>query len=285
MQLDLKKVREIVRIALAEDIGTDDITTKSIFSPTEVAQAKIVAKDNCIISGLAVAREVFKTLDKKCIWRAKYKDGVKVKAKRTVATVRGRAHAILSGERTALNFLSEMSGIATLTNKFVNKVKKYNIEIFDTRKTSPGLRMIEKYAVTCGGGKNHRMGLYDMILVKDNHIRLCRQRKIPIAQVLNSLRGRILRGTKIEFEAQSLRDVELALNSELDIIMLDNMDYKTLKKAIKMIRKSKKDVIIEISGGINLKNIEKIAKLRPDRISLGEITNSAPAIDFSLEII
>ncbi len=285
MLLDLKKIKEIIKTALTEDIGTGDITTNNIFSPTEITTAKIVAKDTCIVSGLAVVKEVFKALDKKCIWRAKYKDGSKVKANRTVAVVRGRAHAILAAERTALNFLSEMSGIATLTNRYVNKVKRYNVEIFDTRKTSPGLRIIEKYAVTCGGGKNHRMGLYDMVLVKDNHIKLCRHRKIPIVQVLSSLKGRVPRGTPIEFEAQNLREVELALNSDVDIIMLDNMDYKTLKKAVKMIRKSKKDILVEISGGINLKNIEKIAKLKPDRISIGKITNSVSAIDFSLEII
>jgi len=282
---DIKKVREIIKTALAEDIGSGDITTNHIFSPTEIASAKIIAKDTCVISGLPVAKEVFKILDKKCTWRAKYKDGSKVKAYKVVATVSGRARAILSGERTALNFLSRMSGIATLTNKFVNKVRKKAIEIFDTRKTSPGLRILEKYAVKCGGGKNHRMGLYDMVIIKDNHIRLCKKRRIPIVHILDSFKGAVTRGTKIEFEAQNLRDVELALQSDVDIIMLDNMEYKTLKRAVKIIRKSKKDVLIEISGGITLKNVERIANLKPDIISVGGITHSIPAIDFSLEIV
>lgn len=284
MKLDLKKVNPLIKNALMEDIGAGDITALNLISPTMKVSAKIICKEQCLVSGLAVARQVFKMLDRKCVWRSKYSDGDTIKAGRTVATITGLARAVLSGERTALNFISHMSGIATLTNKYVKKIRNSKSEIFDTRKTAPGLRVIEKYSVLCGGGKNHRMGLYDMALVKDNYISIYKYIKIPSYQLISSLKSKIPYGTKIELEADNMRDVELGVAQKVNIIMLDNMDIKTLKRAVRYIRKSKKPIEIEISGRVNLKNVGRIARLGADRISIGEITHSAPASDFSLEI-
>ncbi|OGS20239.1 MAG: nicotinate-nucleotide diphosphorylase (carboxylating) [Elusimicrobia bacterium RIFOXYA2_FULL_40_6] len=284
MKLDLKKFNPLIKTALAEDIGTGDITALNLISPTLRVSAKIIAKDQAVVSGLAVARQVFKLLDRKCVWRAKYSDGDTVKKGRTLAVISGLARAVLSGERTALNFLSHMSGIATHTNKYVRKIKNTNAEIYDTRKTTPNLRVLDKYAVLCGGGTNHRMGLYDMALVKDNYISIYRYSRIPSYQLISSLKSKIPYGMKIEFEADNMRDVELGVMNNVNIIMLDNMDVKTLKKAIKYIKKSKKNIEIEVSGRVNLKNVARIAGLGVDRISIGEITHSAPAADFSLDI-
>jgi len=284
VKLDAKYVKSFVRSVLEEDIGEGDITTKNIIPPTHRIVAKIVAGESGIISGLPVAREVFKTLDKKCVWRAKFSDGDFVKKGQTVAVVKGLARAILTSERTVLNFLSHMSGIATLTKKFIKKMKKSNIKILDTRKTLPGLRLFEKYAVMCGGGCNNRLRLDEMVLIKDNHIKTCRKLGLPIEQVVKSLNTKIPHDTEIEFEAQNMYEVMLALNSNVDIIMLDNMSYKRIKKAIKLIRQKNKNIQIEISGNINLKNIEKLSRLDVNRISIGSITHSAPALDFSLEI-
>ncbi|MBU0952519.1 MAG: carboxylating nicotinate-nucleotide diphosphorylase [Elusimicrobia bacterium] len=285
MKLDLKKCNPLIKSALAEDIGTGDITALNLISPTLRISAKIIAKDQAVVSGLAVARQVFKLLDKKCVWRAKFSDGDTIKKGRTLAVVSGLARAILSGERTALNFLAHLSGIATHTNKYARKIKKTTAEIYDTRKTTPNLRVLEKYAVICGGGVNHRMGLYDMALVKDNYISIYRYGRIPSYQLISSLKSKLPYGMKIEFEADNMRDVELAAANNVNIIMLDNMDIKTLKKAIKFIKKSKKNIEIEVSGRVNLKNVARIAKLGADRISVGEITHSSPAVDFSLDIV
>jgi len=284
MKLNSKEIIHLAKQSLNEDIATGDITTTNLIPPTCEVSAKIVAREKCVIAGLCIARQLFKCLDKNCVWRAKYSDGAIVKKNKTVATVTGLARAIITAERTALNFLSHLSGIATLTHRFVEKTKGTGVKIFDTRKTTPGLRYVEKYAVVCGGGQNHRMNLSEMVLVKDNHIKICQNEKLPLAHLISFLKGKISRGTKIEFEVQNLRQLDFALKNNIDIIMLDNMDFKTLKKAVKIIRNTNKNVGIEISGRVNLKNITKIAKLKIDRISVGTITHSASAVDFALEI-
>jgi len=205
MKLDFRYVRNIVKMALEEDIGGNkDITTYSLIPPTQHITVKIMAKQTGIIAGMHVARQVFKTLDKTCVWRSKFSDGDRVKEEQTIAIITGLARAILTGERTALNFLQHLSGIATLTNKFVLKTKN-RTNIFDTRKTSPGLRLMEKYAVTCGGGKNHRMTLSEMVLIKENHIHICKHMGLPISQLISSLCDKVPRGTRIEMEVQNMR--------------------------------------------------------------------------------
>lgn len=283
-KLDRKKVLEIVKLALKEDIGEGDITTENIIPPTLKAEAKIIAKEKGVVCGLPVAKTVFKLLDKKCIWRAKVSDGDKVKPNKVVARIYGLARAILTGERVALNFLQHLSGIATMTNKFVS-ITKGKIDIYDTRKTHPGLRYLERYAVLCGGGKNHRFQLDDMVLVKDNHIKICKINRLPVEEILYRMKQRLDYTTDVEIECSNFYELRLALQVKPDIIMLDNMDYKRIKKAVKIIRKLLPKTKIEVSGKIDLKKIKKLKNLDIDSVSIGTITHSAKDLDFSLEII
>ncbi|MEW6557140.1 MAG: carboxylating nicotinate-nucleotide diphosphorylase [Elusimicrobiota bacterium] len=266
----------IVKLALKEDVPKGDITTNILIPKNKVVSARFVVKENGIVCGLGIAKTVFRQLDKKIIFLKKIKDGQEIKSGRVIAEVKGNARVILTGERTALNFLQHLSGIATLTNKYVERVKskKLKVKIYDTRKTTPLLREFEKYAVRCGGGYNHRMNLSEMVLIKDNHLKL-------ISQFPNFLVSQF-RNLKIEIEAQKFGQVKKFVKLKPDIIMLDNMRYQQMKKAIKYIRKNS-NCEIEISGNINLKTVKKIAALKPDRISIGKITHSAPALDISLE--
>lgn len=265
--------KQIIQQALKEDIGKGDITTDMLISPDLKIEAVIIAKEKGVIAGLAVAKEVFKAVDKKIIFKPNTKDAKMVFPSQAVAYIKGRARSILSAERTALNFLSHLSGIATLTGKFSDKVRPYKVKIFDTRKTLPGLRQLQKYAVRSGGGFNHRFSLDDMVLIKDNHIKAM--------QGCLSL-PKVSKGCKIEIEVNNLKEFKDALKIKPDIIMLDNMKLDDIKKAVKL-KKGKKP-ILEVSGGINLKNVSAIARTGIDRISVGALTHSAPALDFSLEI-
>jgi nicotinate-nucleotide pyrophosphorylase (carboxylating) len=283
-KLDKEKIHSIVKLALEEDIGEGDITTENIIPPTLRIKARIIAEEKCIICGLPVAKEVFKMLDKRISWRAKVSDGDVVKPKKVVVEIFGSARAILTGERVALNFLQHLSGIATYTNKFV-KLANGKFDIYDTRKTHPGLRYLEKYAVLCGGGKNHRLQLDDMVLVKDNHIKICELYNLPIEEILYRMRQRLDYTTDVEIECCNLREVKLALKIKPDIIMLDNMSFAQLKKAIKMIRKNLPKTKIEISGKLDEQRVKKLRRLNIDFVSLGRITHSARDISFSLEVV
>lgn len=283
-KLDHKKVVSIIKSALEEDIGEGDITTENIIPPTLKAEARIVAKETGIICGLPIAKEVFKMLDRNCVWRAKVSDGDKVKPGKEVARIYGSARSILTGERVALNFLQHLSGIATATYKLV-KIAQGKFYICDTRKTHPGLRYLERYAVVCGGGKNHRFQLDDMILIKDNHIKVCEYNKLPIEEIFWCTKQRMDYTTDVEIECCNFRELKLALKIKPDIIMLDNMSYKQLKKAIKIIRKNLPKTKIEVSGKINERKLKKLRRLDIDYVSVGSITHSAKDIDFSLEIV
>ena len=284
LKLDREKIKTFVKLALEEDIGEGDITTENIIPPTLKIKARIIAEEKCIICGLPVAKEVFKTLDRRIRWRAKVSDGDFVKPKKVVVEIFGSARAILAGERVALNFLQHLSGIATYTNKFV-KLANGKFEIYDTRKTHPGLRYLEKYAVLCGGGKNHRFQLDDMVLVKDNHIKVCEIYRLPIEEVLYRMKQRLDYTTDVEIECCNLREVNLALKINPDIIMLDNMSFAQLKKAIKIIRKNLPKTKIEISGKLDEQKIKKLRKLDIDFVSLGKITHSAKDVSFTLEVV
>lgn len=284
IKLDRKKILSIVKLSLEEDIGEGDITTENVIPPTLKAAAKIVAKERGIICGLPVAKEVFKMLDKKCIWHANVSDGDLVKPNKEIAYIKGSARAILTGERVALNFLQHLSGIATATYKFV-KLSKGKFEIYDTRKTHPGLRYLEKYAVICGRGKNHRLQLDDMVLIKDNHIRICEIKKLPVEEIFYQVRHRLDYTTDIEIECCNFRELKLALKVKPDIIMLDNMSYEQLKKAVKIIRENLPNTKIEISGKITEKKLKKLCSLDIDMVSIGSITHSSKDIDLSLEIV
>jgi len=272
-----QKIQEIVKIALEEDLGKGDITSELIIPEKQKGMGFIIAKEKGIIAGLEVAKSVFKQVDPGLVFKPLVSDGDKVRPNQKVALIRGKAKSILAGERTALNFLQRLSGIATLTGEFVRKIRGTKAKILDTRKTTPGLRLLEKYAVKKGGGKNHRQGLYDMILIKDNHIEAAGSISLAIRKALRNRKG-----LKIEVETRNLEEIKEALNFKINRIMLDNFRSEDLKKAVKLIRSKNKKVEIEASGKVNLKNVRKIALSGVDFISVGALTHSAKALDFSL---
>lgn len=274
-------IREIVACALAEDLGTGDVTTQALFRTHVPASGTIVAEEpeGLALAGLAVAVEVFAQVDPSLTNTLSFADGDRVPAGAAVLTVTGDGRSILKGERVALNFLQRLSGIATLTAKFCDAVKGFKTRIIDTRKTTPGLRALEKWAVTLGGGANHRYGLADGILIKDNHLALAGG---DVARACRQARERAPHGLKIEVEVQSLDVVQAALDGGADIILLDNMKVPAIRKAVEMI---KGRATIEVSGGVTLGNVREIAAAGPDLISVGALTHSAPAARFSMDIV
>jgi nicotinate-nucleotide pyrophosphorylase (carboxylating) len=269
-------IKKLIQNALQEDIGRGDITTQLVIPKKKKVVAVIIAKEKGILAGSDIARQVFRELDKKVQFIAKKKDGENLNSKMIIALVKGDVRTILRGERTALNFLQHLSGIATLTNRFVNTVKETKAKILDTRKTIPGLRELEKYAVRMGGGKNHRFGLDDMILIKNNHITAAGSLREAIIRAKQGNR----KGLKIEVETKNLNEVKTALAQNIKLIMLDNMSINEMKKAVKL-GKAK----FEASGGINLKNVRQVAQTGVDYISVGALTHSAKALDISLKIL
>lgn len=271
--------KQIVLNALKEDIGKGDITTNLLIPLGAQAEAVILAKENFVACGLNFARLAFKLADKNIKFKALVKEGDYVKKGKVIARIRGKAGCILTAERTALNFLGLLCAIATKTKQFTDAVKPYRVKITDTRKTLPGLRPLEKYAVRVGGGFNHRMNLSEMVMVKDNHLKL--------VSGLSSLKGKLLRlqrrGCPIEIEVENLKQFKQALVLRPDIIMLDNMGIKDIKKAVKI--RNQVPTKLEASGGININNIKKIASTGVDFISLGTITHSVNSADISLEIL
>lgn len=277
-------MKDIIKLAIKEDIGRGDITTNAVIPKDAVVEARIIAKEKGIIAGMDVAREVFAMAgaqyvapSQKIIFVPKIKSGQKANKGQTIALVKGNARAILSAERTALNFLQRLSGIATLAYKFASKVKGTKAKILDTRKTGPGLRKEEKEAVKAGGAGNHRFGLFDAVLIKDNHIAVSGDFKKMIASAKKK--------GKVEVETKTLSQVQKALSARADAILLDNMPVKTIKKAVAIIRSHGNKVKIEASGGVNLNNIRAIASTGVDFISVGALTHSPKALDISLEII
>lgn len=273
-------INSLVKLALSEDIGKGDITSKALIKDDMIGKAVIIAKKDGIIAGLDVAKTVFKMVDHKAIFQPSKKDSERVKTGDKIASIRGKVTSLLSAERTALNFLQRLSGIATLTSKYVEQVKGTKTKILDTRKTTPGLRILEKYAVKMGGGTNHRMGLYDMILIKENHIKAAG----GIGEAIRKARSRIKK-TKIEVEVSNLREVIEAVVSSPNWIMLDNMNPREMKKAVSVIRSENPGIKIEASGGVSLKNVRKIALTGVDFISVGALTHSASALDLSLILV
>jgi len=274
-------IREIVARALAEDLGTGDVTTQALFQAKVPASGRIIAEEpeGLVIAGLAVAVEVFVQVDPSLICSPSFVDGDRIPAGAIVLTVTGDGRSMLQGERVALNFLQRLSGIATLTAKFCDAVKGLKTRIVDTRKTTPGLRALEKWAVTLGGGSNHRFGLADGILIKDNHLALAGG---DVARACRVARERAPHGLKIEVEVQSLEAVQAALDGGADIILLDNMKVPAIRKAVGLI---KGRAAIEVSGGVTLSNVRELAAAGPDLISVGALTHSASAARFSMDIV
>ncbi len=274
-------LREIVAHALAEDCGTGDVTAKALFPANVPASGTILAEepDGLVVAGLAVAVEVFSQVDTSLECTTHFADGNRIPAGATVLTITGDGRSMLQGERVALNFLQRLSGIATLTAKFCDAVKGFKTRIVDTRKTTPGLRALEKWAVTLGGGWNHRQSLADGILIKDNHLALAGG---DVARACRLARERAPHSLKIEVEVQSLDAVKAALDGGADIILLDNMNVPTICTAIELI---KGRATIEVSGGVTLSHVREIAAAGADLISVGALTHSAPAARFSMDIV
>ena len=261
---------------MLEDLRpSGDVTTKLIKNNKKI-KAKIISNQNCIIGGLNFAKEAFKYSDKKVIFKSNTKDGRKINKGKVVAILYGKAKGILKSERVALNFLSLISGVATATKKFVNKVKKKSCKICCTRKTSPNLRSIQKYGVKLGGGINHRFNLSDEILIKDNHIAVDRNIRELVKRAIRNKKGK-----KITVEVDNLSQLKKIIGLKFDRILFDNMSVKNLRKGIKL---SNKLYETEASGGITLKNVRKIASTGVKRVSVGQITHSAPAADFKLDL-
>ncbi|MFA4989314.1 MAG: carboxylating nicotinate-nucleotide diphosphorylase [Candidatus Omnitrophota bacterium] len=279
-KLDQEKLDYIVRHALIEDIGRGDITTQLTIPKDKKINAEVLVKENSVICGLEVAQKVFKAIDTSVQFKPLVKEGSEVKAGKVIAKLSGQAASILSSERVALNLLSMLSGIATKTREYVEQIEPYKAKITDTRKTLPGLRELQKYAVRVGGGHNHRMGLDEMILMKDNHIKVTEgYEKLPS----------VPKGFKIEIEVQNLDEFKHALYFKPDVIMLDNMSLEDIKEAIKIrdhteFKSHHAPTMLEASGGVDFDSVKKLAATGVDIISIGALTHSVKTVDISLEV-
>ncbi len=282
-KLEKFEVQEIIRQALREDLGGyGDITSKYTIpsQSTSCAFAVCKQKEGTVLCGIDIMQFVFEEIDKRVVFEKLKQDGDFLNDRDIICRVKGPSASILSAERTALNFLQHMSGIAAFTSKFVSIASKYNIKVTDTRKTKPGLRKLEKYAVACGGGFNHRYGLFDGVLIKDNHIVAAG----GIANALKAAKAMAPHQLKIEVEVKTFAELDEAIANKADIVMLDNMSAEQMSEAVKIIReKTSGACLIEASGGVTLESVEDICKCGVDIISAGCITHSAPAADFSLE--
>lgn len=274
-RLSPSTLHKLVRLALAEDGAAGDVTTRRLFPRAVRAKGAIMAKQPAVIAGLPVARAVFQAVDRSVRFRPLVRDGARVEPGTIVAALSGDGRSILTGERVALNFLQHLSGIATLTRRFVDAVQGTRALILDTRKTLPGLRLLEKEAVRLGGGRNHRMNLSDGILIKDNHLALA-------GDLVTAVRA-AKRGTRlpVEVETTTLDEVRQAMDAGAEIILLDNMPVALIKEAVLLIGNR---AGTEVSGGVQLHNVREIAATGVDAISIGALTHSAPAVDLSLEI-
>ena len=270
-------IKPIIRNALNEDLSLGDITTLATVSYDTLGCAVLYTRENLILAGIDVFKAVFYEIDSNLVISGDYKDGDIIPQDSLVLTIEGKLRSILQAERTALNFLQRMSGIASRTKEYVSKVKPWNTKILDTRKTAPGLRVFDKYSVRVGGGYNHRIGLFDGVLIKDNHIIAVG----GISKAIKKAKSYIPYTLKIEIEVETISQLIEALDAGADIIMLDNMNVETIEKAVKIVANR---VLLEASGGINLDNVAEIAATGVDFISVGDLTHSVKAANFSLKI-
>jgi len=268
----------IIKLAVDEDAGLGDITSENIFTPSDKSVAFFIAKDDMTVCGSEAARQVFEYVDPKVKFEPLHKDGARIKKGAKIAKITGSTLSLLKGERPALNFMQRMSGIATSADELSKTAKKYNVMLVDTRKSLPGMRKFDKYAVRTGGARNHRMSLADSVLIKDNHITAAG----GITKAINIIRSKIGHTPKIEVEVKNLKEVSEALKARADIIMLDNMRPAEIKQAKKLINGR---AVIEVSGGVNKTNLEEYCKTGADVISTGALTHSAPAKDITMLII
>ncbi len=271
-------LNSIIKAALKEDMPRGDITSESIIPEDSKSEAILLAKEEGILAGVDVARRVFRRIDSSVVFKKILDDGQPFKKRDTLAQIHGPSISLLKGERTALNFVQRMTGIATTTHKFVEALKGTRTKILDTRKTTPGLRSLEKYAVKMGGGVNHRHNLSEMVLIKDNHLRLVGS----ISQAVKKAKERIKSGTTIEVEVTNLEEVMEAYESGADIIMLDNMSIEKMREVVRWVRGR---VPLEVSGKVSLRRVKHIAELGVDFVSVGSLTHSYRSVDISMEFL
>lgn len=274
---EISLIKRAIDLAIEEDVWSGDITTNSIVSQTKIATAYLIMKANGVISGLDIIKEVFLRFDNNLVWKPFFSDGDYVKSKDVILEITANHRALLTAERTALNILQRMSGIATETSLYVKELERTKTKILDTRKTVPGLRVLDKLAVKHGGGTNHRMGLYDMVMIKDNHIKIAGS----ITKAVEQIRQINGCGMKIEVETTNLEQVKEALDCNVDIIMLDNMSCDQMIKAVMLISDRAK---IEASGNMTLSRVKEVALTGVDYISVGALTHSVTALDISMNI-
>ncbi|MBL7972343.1 MAG: carboxylating nicotinate-nucleotide diphosphorylase [Prolixibacteraceae bacterium] len=273
-ELELKAAETLIELALREDVGEGDITTDSIIPAGTRRKAKMVAKADGVVAGLPVAEMVFRHLDPDMTWNVLTPEGSPVKKGDVMVEFEGTYRALLTGERTALNFLQRLSGIATMSARYADAVKDFKTVILDTRKTLPGFRMLDKYAVKTGGASNHRIGLFDMAMIKDNHIEVAG----GITEAVKAVRNNIKEGIRIEVETTTIAQVQEALDAGADIIMLDNMDNETMRRSVELIAGRAK---VEASGNMTLERLKEVAATGVDFISIGALTHSVSALDIS----
>lgn len=278
----LSSIRRVISAALEEDLTYGDLTSALLIPPNLSAQAEIIAKDRMMVAGVAIARHVFYAVDPSIEFTILTGDGTIVQPSTPILTMKGKAQSLLQAERVALNFLQRLSGISTLTHQFCEAVRDFPVTIVDTRKTTPGLRALEKWAVRIGGGHNHRFSLHDGILIKDNHLMLLAAQKINLTQACLRARQQAPHGLRICVEVETVTQVQQALKGKADVVLLDNMSPAQVRHAIGIIQGQ---ALVEISGGMTLNNVRAMAKAGPDFISIGTLTHSAPSMDLSMEII
>ena len=276
-RLNQKEIEKLIKIGLEEDIGLGDITSRSILSPHDINVAEVLTRENIVLCGLNILKSVFLTLDPDIDFSDdRFNDGDNLKSNTKIISIKGKGIALLEGERVALNILQRLCGIATLTKEYVEKANP--VKILDTRKTTPGLRLFEKYAVSCGGGKNHRFGIYDAVLIKDNHIKAAG----GIIKAVEKIKKNYNNSIEIEVETTTLSEVNDAIIAKSDIIMLDNMPLEVIKKAVNLIdgRAS-----IEVSGSISVDQLNALSKVNIDFVSIGALTHSPKASDISMNFL
>jgi nicotinate-nucleotide pyrophosphorylase (carboxylating) len=272
-------IRRTIRLALQEDLPFADVTTGALFPFPTPALARIIAQQSLVVAGLAAAVRTFQAVDAALVLSIHRQDGERAQDGDCLLQIEGDGRSILKAERVALNFLQHLSGVATLTRRFRDAVRGYPVTILDTRKTIPGLRALQKWAVLLGGGTNHRQSLNDGVLIKDNHLALLNHATVPVRTACRKARAAVPRNTTIIVEVESLAHVRQALAGQADIILLDNMNPATVSQAVRLI---KGRALVEVSGGITLKNVRAMAAAGPDRISIGALTHSAPGATVSL---
>jgi len=275
------QIQQLISQSIAEDKSRQDVTTKALIPKTQRGKALIIAKGRGVIAGTEIAKLVFLKVDPKLKLDILTKDGTEVKAGDVIARIEGKTSSILKAERVALNFIQRLSGVASDTARYVLAIKGLPVYVTDTRKTTPGLRTLEKYAVRAGGGKNHRMNLADGILIKDNHIASLRCRGLSIKEIIAKTRIESPPGLKIEIEVKSPEEAVQAADAGADIIMLDNMNLEDMRQAVRLV---KGRTLIEASGGVTLENVRAVAETGVDLISVGALTHSPKALDISLEL-